>query len=313
MRAKAKTIVFVAALCAPVASTALAEAPPMNQQERCTYLSTIDADKLHQALTNYAGEVMGKEPEHWTDADYVNLATNAVTCNGQPADVVNKVNGDFWRMKLADAQKINAEINRKSVAIATAYGKFWGTDKPFPACAGFLRWKKDDVWMTNNSKELFGTAFMDMTPEMLGFYKRVVQECQSVMGSILERWRRHPSQAEAIVKSIVQSIEVDALAAQEKELKIPQHLVVMNGGERIPLAYLRPTTQKVVKRVIALERANRVMPTNSLLQISKWADQVESADDDGPDLMYARVIKDVVASHLFRSADQLRSKVNTSQ
>lgn len=310
MRAKAKTILIAAVFATALYGNASAQpaAVTMTHDEKCAYLSTIDADKLHQALTSYAGEVMGKEPERWEDADYINLATNADACNGQPVNIVNKVNADFWRMKLADAQKINAEINRRSLAIASTYAKFWTSEGPFPACASFLHWKRDDIWLTNNSKELFGKSFMEMTPDELGFYKRVAQECEPVMGAILDRWRRHPSQAEGIVKSIVQSIELDALAAQEKNLQIPQDMVVMNDGSRIPIAYLRPTTQKVVKRVLALEKANRVMPTNSLLQISKWADQLETEGKEGPDLAYARTIKSIVASHLFRSADQYRPR-----
>ena len=305
MRAKAKAVLLAVLAWTAVSVPFTSRAD--ETQDRCAYLAGFNADKLQQALTSYAGKVMGKDPEHWTEADYSNLAANAMACHGLPANVVDKVNGEFWTLKLSDAYKINAEINRTSLAIAAAYQKFWTSPEEFPACATFLRWKRDDVWYTNNSKELFGTAFQDMTPEMLGFFRRLVQECQPVMGPVLDRWRRHPSQAEGIVKSVVDSIGMDALAAQERDLDIPKKLMVTYGGDRIPIAYLRPTTQKVVKRVIALENTNRVMPTNSLIQISKWAKQVEDEDKEGPDMLYARVIKDMVADHMFRSADQLRA------
>ena len=306
MRAKAKTALLTMLL---VASPHLfpEKATADEHQDRCAYMATINADKLHQALTSYAGKVMGKDPEHWSDVDYANLAANAASCDGQPANVVEKVNAEFWRVKLADAQMINADINRASIAIAAAYGGFWKSKEEFPACATFLKWKKNDIWYTNNSRELFGTAFMDMTPTELGFYKRVVTECQPVMGSILDRWRKHPSQAEGIVKSILASIETDALAAGEKEMDVPQNLRIRHDGERVPLSYLRPTTRKVVEKIIMLENTNRVMPTNSLIQISKWASQVEENEDDGPDLMYAKVVKDIVADHMFRSVNRLKT------
>lgn len=304
MRAKAKAVLLTATIWLSVPLTAMAE--PDEMADRCAYLSTIDADKLLGALTGYAGKVMGKYPEHWTAADYANLAANAASCNGLPLGSQTKVNSEFWALKLADAQKSNAEINALSNGIAAAYGKFWRNDQEFPACATFLLWKRDDLWYSNNAEKLFGKAFYDMTPEMLGFYKRITEECVPVMKSILDRWRIQQSDAEAISKSIVASIEMDGTAAQEANMHIPESLKVTRGGSRIPIAYLRPTTQKVVMKIIALENADRIMPTNSLIQISKWAEQVVTDDNDGPDYLYAQRIKDIVADHLFRSADSLR-------
>lgn len=297
-------IIFSAALWVTLPHNA--SAVPDVMADRCAYLSQVDADKLLVALTSYAGKVMGKYPEHWVAADYANLAANAVSCHGLPADVQNKVNAEFWTMKLAAAQKSNLEINARSTAIAAAYGKYWTKDEEFPACVSFLRWKRDDVWYTNNSDDLFGTAFYDMDPETLGLYKRVAEECLPVMKSILERWRSPQGEADGIVKSILSSIEMDALAAQEAKLKVPESLQVEYGGRRIPISYLRPTTQKVVHKIISLENADRIMPTNALIQISKWAEQVETDDKDGPDLLYAQRIKSIVADHMFRSADVLR-------
>lgn len=305
MRAKAKTLVIVAATClclGPVAASA-----QETVGERCEYLSRIDADKLMVALTSYAGKVMGKYPEHWTLADYSNLAANAITCNGLPENVENKVNAEFWTAKLTEARTRNADIDDRSGAIMAAYSQFWKGSGEFPACATFLRWKRDDVWYTNNSEELFGKPFMKMDPEELGFYKRLAQECRPLMGSILDRWRSHPDGAEGIVESMLSSIEMDANAAQEEKIKVPDSIDVYNGGVRVPISYLRPTTQKVVHKIIALENADRIMPTNALIQISKWAEQVETDDTDGPDLLYAQRIKAVVADHLFRSANALRA------
>jgi hypothetical protein len=304
MRANAKAIIVSAALSIGVPYSV--NAAPDVMADRCAYLSTVDADKLFVALTGYAGKVMGKFPEHWVATDYANLVANAASCHGLPAGVENKVNADFWAAKLAEAQQTNAAINARSTAIAAAYGKYWVKDEEFPACATFLRWKRDDVWYTNNSDKLFGTAFYEMTPEKLGFFKRVAEECLPVMRAILERWREEQSEADAVVTSIVASIKMDALAAQEAKLNVPESLQVSHGGRRIPISYLRPTTQKVVKKIIALENADRIMPTNALIQISKWAEQVETDDKSGPDLVYAQKIKSIVADHLFRSADMLR-------
>ncbi|MDW9478817.1 hypothetical protein GOB57_08890 [Sinorhizobium meliloti] len=304
MRAKAKAIILSATLWMALPFTAIASPPEVT--DPCGYLSTLDADKLLVALTGYAGKVMGKYPEHWVPSDYSNLAAHAASCHGLPHDVQNKVNAEYWVLKLAEAQKRNAHINARSAAIASAYGKYWTKDEEFPACATFLLWKRDDVWYTNNSDKLFGTAFYEMTPEMLGLYKRLAEECLPVMKSILDRWRTQQSEADGIVKSIVASIEMDALAAQEDKLDIPKSLQLMHGGRRIPISYLRPTTQRVVRKIVALENADRIMPTNALIQISKWAEQVETDDEDGPDLLYAQRIKSIVADHMFRSADMLR-------
>ncbi|MBY3151040.1 hypothetical protein HFO56_01180 [Rhizobium laguerreae] len=304
MRAKAKAIILAATLWVGVPLAAMAA--PDEMADRCAFLSSVDADKLHTALTGYVGKVMGKYPEHWSAVDYANLAANAASCNGLPLNVQNKVNAELWALKLADAQKMNAEINARSNAIAVAYGKYWTTSEEFPACAAFLKWERDDVWYTNNSEKLFGTAFYNMTPEMLGLYKRLAQECLPVMKSILDRWHAQQSEADGIVKSIVASIDMDGLAAQEKISEIPKSLQLDARGQRIPIAYLRPTTQKVVKKIIALENADRIMPTNSLIQISKWAEQVEIEETDGPDLLYAQRVKSIVADHLFRAADAIR-------
>lgn len=304
MRAKAKATILSAALWITLPHNV--SAAPDEIADRCAYLSTVDADKLLVALTGYAGKVMGKYPEHWVATDYANLVANARSCHGLPVGVQNQVNAEFWTAKLAEAQKTNAAINARSTAIAVAYATYWTKNEEFPACASFLRWKRDDVWYTNNSDKLFGTAFYDMTPEMLGLYKRVAEECLPVMKAILERWRAMPSEADAVVSSMVASIEMDALAAQEAKLDVPESLQVTHGGRRIPISYLRPTTQKVVKKIIALENADRIMPTNALIQISKWAEQVEADDKTGPDLVYAQRIKSIVADHLFRSADVLR-------
>ncbi|MCZ7861705.1 hypothetical protein O9X98_09865 [Agrobacterium salinitolerans] len=304
MRAKAKAIILSAALW--IALPYNVSAAPDEMADRCSYLATVDADKLLVALTGYAGKVMGKYAEHWEATDYANLVANARNCHGLPAGIQNKVDAELWTRKLAEAQKTNAAINARSSAIAVAYAKYWTKNEEFPACASFLRWKRDDVWYTNNSDKLFGTAFYDMTPEMLGLYKRVAEECLPVMKAILERWRAKPSEADAVVASVVASIEMDALAAQEAKLNVPESLQVTHGSRRIPISYLRPTTQKVVKKIIALENADRIMPTNALIQISKWAEQVEADDKTGPDLAYAQRIKSIVADHLFRSADMLR-------
>jgi hypothetical protein len=304
MRAKAKAIILSAVVWIAVPFQALAVPDVMG--DRCNYLSQIDADKLLTALRTYAGKVMGKYPEHWVDSDYANLLANAVSCHGLPAGVQNKVDGEFWAMKLSEAQKANADINARSTAIAAAYGKYWKRDDEFPACVTFLRWKRDDIWYTNNSDKLFGTAFYDMKPDELGLFKRVSEECLPVMKAILERWRAQPKDADGIVESIQSSIKMDAYAAQESKINVPDSLQVTYGSRRIPISYLRPTTQKVVHKIIALENADRVMPTNALIQISKWAEQVENDDKDGPDLLYAQRIKNIVADHLFRSANILK-------
>lgn len=307
MRAKAKAIILTALLwCA--ASTHAVMAQPDEMADRCAALAGISPDKLATALITYAGKIMGKHPEHWGPIDYANLTANAMSCHGLPAMSPNKVNGEMWVLKLADAQKTNADINARSIAIATAYGQYWHSSEEFPACATFLRWKRDDVWYTNNSKVLFGTAFYDMTPEMLGFYRRIAEECLPVMKAVLDRWHIRQDEAEGIVKSVLSSIEMDALAARETGKDIPDNLLVTWGGNRIPIAYLRPTTQKVVQKIISLEQADRVMPTNSLIQISKWAEQIESEGKDGPDLVYARRIKDIVAEHMFKAVGKMEKR-----
>jgi len=298
MRAKAK-----AALVYLLVSLAMPSARAQEPGDRCDYLAAVNADMLHTALTKYTGEVLGKHPEHWTAQDYVNLAANARACHGLPANVQDKVDAEDWANKLQDAYKQNAETNARSLAIAAAYAGYWKGPGEFPACASFLKWKRDDTWYVNNSGEIFGKPFEDMTKEELGFYKRLAEECVPVMESILGRWRVHSSRAEEISRSVLESIEMDAKAALEDEL--PSSLSVFHEGKRVPVAYLRPTTQKIVKKIALLEAEDRVMPTNSLIQISKWAEQVETEGRPGPDLLYAREIKNIVADHLFRAARQL--------
>jgi hypothetical protein len=306
MRAKAKTAAFAALvlLCAGAGAAKAGEAPTV---DRCEQMAAIDPDKLSRALINYAGRVLGKQPEHWSDQDYKNLYANAVSCNGLPAGAAKPVNAEMWRVKLSDAEQQNRPINAASLAIAAAYGGYWNAaDGEFPACATFLRWKRDDVWFTNNSADLFGTAFSAMEPKKLAFFRRIVEECRPVMGKILTRWHLNESTAGPIVASVQDSMAKDAQAGIEKDNPLPLSLVIYHGGQKVPVAYLRKTTQDIVRRIAMLENANRVMPTTVLISISKWAEEMERRERDGPDVAYARLIKSVIAQHMFANANNVK-------
>lgn len=305
MRAKAKAVILCALLSVGTALMPARASAAVVTQDACMFIASIDGNKFYNSLATYAGPVLGKAPEHWSPADFANLLANVQACNGQPANVASKVDAYHWAAQIADIQKRNAPINALSLQIAAAYAKFWTGKGEFPACADFLKWRRDDLWYTNNSKDIFGTAFIDMPPETLGLYGRLVQECNPVMRSILDRRRISLATADDLTKSILDSIERDAQARNQASLVLPDDLVVMQGGRPLPIAYLRKTTQAVVLRFASLEEHERVMPTNALIQISKWANQLESEMSDGPDLLYARKIKDVIAQHMFNAVESM--------
>lgn len=276
-------------------------------EDRCARLAAIDNDKLHRALVQFSGKVMGKHPEHWTRADYANLIANAAACDGLPANVRDKIDGRLWGVKLRDAQKQNAEVSSISLAIARAYGEYWDSNDEFPACATFLEWKRDDVWFTNNSKDLFGRSFIEMREEELALYRRLAEACRPAMEKILERWRIDPDTAALTVDSITESIDMDAAARKENPEALPKALQVHHAGRRVPLSYLRATTREVVRRILEVENSDRVMPASTLIRISRWAKQVMDNESAGPDRLYAERIRGIVSEHMFRAADSLWS------
>ena len=281
-------------------------AKPKVIEDKCRYLSSIDPMQVHKALTTFSGSVMGKHPERWTSVDYASLIANAQNCDGLPVDVKKKVSGKFWKAKLIDAEKRNFEINAYSIAIANAYKDYWKSDKDFPACATFLKWERDDLWYTDNSKDIFNQGLDEMSPMTQSLYKRLAEECLPVMKSILQRWRIAPENADFMSKSIIYSIDLHSEENMNASEALPESLRVYRNGRQIPISYLRKTTRDIVNRISGLENSDRVMSTNTLIQISKWANQVVNETKSGPDHLYAIRVKKIVSDHMFNSIDELK-------
>ena len=311
MNEKSKLILLLAIVMS-LMTTFSTHAKPVVIEDKCKYLSSFDPMNLHKTLTTFSGAVMGKQAEHWAAADYANLISNAYACNELPVNVKKKVKAKFWESKLRDAEKRNIEINSISLAIANAYGEYWKSEEEFPACATFLKWERDDLWYTNNAKEIFGKNIHEMEPNTLAIYKRLAQECVPVMELILKRWRITPELAQAMTESILFSIELDSKENIAKSDALTESLRIYRNGRQIPISYLRKTTQDVVNRINRLEISNRVMPTNTLIQISKWASQVIETEKAGPDKLYAQRIRKVVSDHMFKSINGLKDIDDTT-
>lgn len=301
MRAIGKAVVF-----AVLAWSGTARAEPVSMTDPCAYMASVDEDDVHSALISLSKPVMGKYPEHWNDTDYANLEANARACQGVQSPGRKKFDAQRWIVRLEDAKRQNTPVSSASALVSASYAQYWKRSDEFPPCVTFLKWQRDDTWFTDNSKDLFGTDFLDMDKDTMSFYKTIASACIPTEKLILERWRIKADTADDMTKSIAASMDMAFAAKQEHPEELPEKLLVYHGGKRVPLAYLMKTTQDVVLRLASLDKENRVMSTNALIQITKWANQIVATGKQGPDYLYAQRILAISHDEIFKSVDQIK-------
>jgi hypothetical protein len=291
-------------------SSFAAQTPPnaAKPRDRCEYLASFIPGKMAVAMKDFNGKFFDKYAEFYTEDDYRNLLNNIRPCDGLPANVAEPVNFRAWEIELNDVYRENARTNAMAIAIKQAYEQPLSAFGEMPGCALILKWTRDDLWFTNNSEELFGTAFKDMPEDRLRLLKGFAEECRPVLRQMVLTRQLEAPAADSLVNSIVDSIERDGRIRLDKDIDITPALRLRHNGEVVPMSYLRMSTQNVIKKITLLDRKDTVMPTNTLINISQWAAQVDKEQDDGPDRLYARAVKKIVSEHMFRTAEQMKSR-----
>src|SRR5690606_23247469 len=121
----------------------------------------------------------------WSRDDFINLSANIFACDGLPKDAQNEpqVRASLWVNPLNTTANDILPINSLNNSIQEAYKPHW-TWSAVPTCQTILDWKRDSVWNVNNSQELFGKDFRELTRENAVILKGFVGECVPVAKQI---------------------------------------------------------------------------------------------------------------------------------
>jgi len=293
-------------VAAAFAGAAPAQTPPEPKEaaSACERLAPLDPKGVRKVLTQFLGPILGKDAEKWTAQDYDAVKRAAIECNKYRNPKGQTVNATFWAdamdnamkealpitMEIARADKDTAEIRRKAP---------W-----LPKCSAILDWRRDRRAWTDNSAKLFGRDFLDMTGEELGWSRTVVDECRKAADMIVFA-RRQATRTR--IGTLTAAEIVYVIGKAEQAIKEPgdpnfeKHLVVMDGERRVPLAYISAESRMMVGIVNRSRELNRNLSTSEIAELNAWSDGV-LADKaaNGPELAYARAVKEVIARQIFK-------------
>jgi hypothetical protein len=296
MAAKSKAMFLALALSmlAPVSSPA-----QPSQAQMCLDIARMPIKSVTDGLKLFVGEVLGKEAELWQEKDFRILLANVQNCDGKPEGLDPKVSYFSWNLALNAIYPIVLEVTNVTVPIAVKYKGVFPTKGGEMLCTRIFDFRKDPVWLTNNSGEVFGVPFERMTAPQLLSARAFLSECQPVLAQILTLRNKNDSDAEKLVKSINTSIDRDQKIPQIHIDGLVEDLIPVRDGKVVPLAYVSPNTVSVVRRVnTSLLRKTRLR-TDDLVLISKWADNVFELIPQGPDRAYAEKVKQAITREMF--------------
>lgn len=293
MRAKAKLI-----LVAMLLSSSPSNAEP--QRDICAQLASSDPDYVLNQLRTFSPNVMGKPAITWSRDDLVNLSKNIFACEGLPKGPSNapKVSPTRWVNQLNAAGNVVLPINDLNRAVQHAYKPLWKWSD-IPSCQSILSWKRDQVWNENNSEELFGKNFRELSPAEATIAKGFTNECVAVAKKILELNRMDMGAAEKIADDIERTIEKEQEASQEKKNGLAPSLRIYRAGRRIPLAYLGPQSRKWVEFVNKFESQDLPMRVEDMVTVSKWTEMVLSSKKENPESAFAEAVRAVISKRMF--------------
>jgi hypothetical protein len=293
MRAKAK---FILAAMLISSSHALAA----KNDDICTIIANSDPDYILSKLRSFAPDVLGKPAISWSRDDLVNLSNNIISCDGLPKGPANsqKVVPWRWHNQLNMAGQIILPINDINRAIQQAYSPIWKWSE-IPNCQGILDWKRDKVWNTNNSAEIFGKDFQEATPEEAAIISGFINECVVVAKKILETNRLDSNAAMKIAEDLRRTIDKEQEAAKEKNSDIAPSLRIYHNNKRIPLAYLGPQSRKWVDFVNRFELQNTSMRVEDMVTVSKWTEMVLSSKKQTPETAFGEAVRNIITKRMF--------------
>lgn len=297
MAAKLKSMVV--ALAIGIFQIPEAQAAPLPPGDMCTNLAQMPVKSVTDGLRLFAGDVLGKNAELWQEKDFLAFLTNVRNCDGKPAGLEPTVSFYSWNTALNAIYPIISKITAVTVPISEKYKDIFPVPDGRMLCTRIFDFRKDPIWLSNNSDEVFGVPFEKMTPAQLHSARAFLSECQPVLVEVLRLRGKNDADVAKLVKSINTSIDRDQKIPQVHIENLVGDLVPVRDGKAVPLAYVSPNTVSVVRRVnTSLLRKIRLQ-TDDMVLISKWADNVFDLIPEGPDRAYAEKVKLAITREMF--------------
>lgn len=271
------------------------------QINACEAISKLSPSHIRKSLTSFSSDILGKPADLWTYDDFMNLQQNAVNCHGYPPGVEKdgQVNAREWQSALVAASKEVLAYSAITQSIHKAYKPHWKWGK-VPSCLKIVEWKRDPVWFTDNSKDIFGAEIRDISAGDRVIIGGFAKECLPVAERALANNQIKRETAAKIVEDILASIARENEADKEDLRKIAPSLQVEKDGRRIPLAYVGPTAKTWIDFANKFELSGQTMRVEDLITISKWIDLTDDTRDaDSPDIRYAKAMREIVSRRMF--------------
>lgn len=302
MTARAKfALAFGVVAALLIGGNAMADEQPA-EKNNCAILAHYNATKTARALLTFSMDVFGKNPERWKVEDIDNLMRNAKLCDNQPVEytVSTRVFYSNWRLALGDdSVKRLLAISNRSTQIAETMKDAWPAAFRQPYCGDLIKWRRDPVWLINNSKDIFGRSFTEMKEEDAPAIKRYVEACVPVMQEILKIRRQGSQNAPKLSADILTAVDRDMSAQRWSHIALVPDLQIMHEGQHIPLAYASAPTREVVLKINTSEQNKIALDIDSLSTISAWVMNMNRRSAEGPDALYVDAVKKIVSRQLF--------------
>lgn len=302
MTARAKLTLALGLIAFSFVSTNVLAGNEPAPKDNCSILAHYNAAKTARALFTFSMDIFGKNPERWTVADIDNLKRNAQQCDNKPAEytVSTRVFASNWKFALGeDSVKRFLAISNKSTQIADMVASRWPSGFTLPYCSDLLKWRRDQVWLINNSNEIFGQPFTEVRDEDSFTVKQYIEGCLPVMEEILKSRKQGSRNAAKITADILAALDRDMSANRWSDVVLVSELQISHEGKAIPLAYASDTTKEVVLKINASEQNGNPLDIDSLSTISTWVTDMNRKSVEGPDAMYVSAIKKIVSRQLF--------------
>lgn len=271
-------------------------------KDNCAILAHYNATKTARALLTFSMDIFGKHPERWTVDDIENLKRNAKACDNKPAEytVSTRVFYTNWKFALGgDSVKKFLATSNKSTQVAGMVADRWPAGFRLPYCGDLIKWRRDPVWLLNNSKDIFNRPFTEVKEEDSATIKLYVEACLPVMQEILKIRKQGSGNAARLTSDIVRSLDRDMSAQRWNHVALVPELQITRDGQPIPLAYISIPTREVVLKINTSEQNKIALDIDSLSTISAWVMSMNRKSVEGPDALYVEAIKKIVSRQLF--------------
>lgn len=306
--ARAKRLLGIVVAAIAFASHAAAESKVATPQSgkspdfTCVVLSHYDAQKTAQAFKTFAMPLFGKHPERWTQEDAQNLFRNVAACNGKPENLVpqSRVNFIVWQRMWNEKLLVETlTLSALSMEIAATFKPQWPQSLRMPFCSDLLDWKRDPVWLFNNSNVIFSGSFNTISETEAATVKAYVKACKPIAKAVSAARKRRVDNSGIILDDIISSVDRDQSAQRWSTIEFIPQFMVEHEGRRVPFSYIGPTTQEIVLRLNTSEKNKIPLNQDELAAISKWSSDILRSTEPSPDQEYAKAVKGIVASQLF--------------